>query len=82
MCLFSMASMDLFMEVAAASRESASTRARKEERLKLASWKLGQACGNHFLEDRRKYIKKKLKNVNFKKTEKKMSAVPKRLRIQ
>ena len=38
--------------------------------------RLGEACGNHFLEDGRKYIKKKFKNVNFKKTEKKMSDVP------
>ena len=44
--------------------------------------RLGQACGNHILDDSHKYIKKKFKNVNFKKTEKKMSAVPERLRIQ
>ena len=44
--------------------------------------RLGQACENHFLEDGRKYIKKKFKNVNFKKTEKKMSVVPERLWIQ
>ena len=44
--------------------------------------RLGQACGNHFLEDGRKYIKRKFKNVNFKKTKKKMSVVPERLWIQ
>ena len=38
--------------------------------------RLGKACGNHFPKDGRKYIKKKFKNVNFKKTEKKMSDVP------
>ena len=44
--------------------------------------RVGQACGNHFLEGGRKYIRKKFKNVNFKKTKKKMSAVPERLRIE
>ena len=44
--------------------------------------RLGQTCGNHFLEDGHKYIKKKFKNVNFKKMEKKMSVVPERLWIQ